>query len=155
MTQKEINELKARVYSISNCMFPLDAFLNDIEQNKNQNYNKEGAYNDLKLITDVIYELKEKLKEKEQDYTLEEVKQLWEALGYICVCDSENELIFEEEQSIPFYDFYCNRVHILKKWKLYDVVTITKKNNKRKEIRLLLNFEIHQLLTKTFKALGW
>ena len=97
----------------------------------------------------------QELVDKEQDYTLEEVKKEWEELGYICVCDSENELIFEEEQSIPFYDYYCNRVHILKKWKLYDVVTIIKQNNKRKEIRLLLNFEIHQLLTKTFKALGW
>lgn len=120
----------------------------------------DGVYidqNKLEKDIDNLWELYNKYQElvDKNNSTLEEVKKEWEALGYICVCDSETELIFEEEQSIPFYDFYCKRVHILKKWKLYDVVTITKKNNKRKEIRLLLNFEIHQLLTKTFKALGW
>ena len=44
MTQKEINKLKKRVYSISNCMFPLDMFFNDIGKNKDPDFNKESAY---------------------------------------------------------------------------------------------------------------
>lgn len=136
MNKKEINELKARVYSISNCMFPLDAFLNDIEQVKNQNYNKESAYNDLKLITDAVYELKDKLKEKEQNYTLEECKKMWEYLGYECW--EPNEKTFcatnEDDEEIQFS----------LKPKLYYTVS---------DWSIIIDTKLHDIITKTIKAL--
>jgi hypothetical protein len=141
MTQKEINELRARVYSISNCMFPLDTFLNDIEQNENQNYDKEGAYNDLKLITDAIYELKEKLKEKEQIYTLEECKKMWEELGYK-LYDGKNCLdIVDKKNGFVISIFFKSKNYYKQKINTDDLHYFT--------------FQEHQLLTKTFKWLGW
>lgn len=137
MTQKEINELRARVYSISNCMFPLDTFLNDIEQNKNQNYNKESAYNDLKLITDAIYELKEKLKDKEQDYTLEQVQKMWEEAGYEWV---KKYLIHIKLPLAKDEDIY-NEIAINPKTKAYF-----------KRYGFIISRE-HDLIIKTIKAL--
>lgn len=141
MTQKEINELRARVYSISNCMFPLDTFLNDIEQIKNQNYNKEGAYNDLKLITDAIYELKEKLKEKEQNYTLEECKKMWEEEGFeIISCSKERFEVYkqwiERHQRVSHH---TSAKVVIEKDFFYIVGQFSNKYT--------------QLLTKTFKVL--
>lgn len=93
--------------------------------------------------------------EKKNKPTLEEVKKEWEEKGYKCVCDSENELIFEETLKEPFFDFACHRVHILKNLKLYDISFITKLNGKQTTQRLPMNIIVHQLLTKTFRALGW
>lgn len=60
MTQKEINELKERCYAIGNTKFPLDTFFNDIRDNDNPKFNKDDAYEDLKLIVDEIYRLRGK-----------------------------------------------------------------------------------------------
>ena len=62
MTQKETKELQERCYAIGNSKLPLDTFFNDIRDNPNPNFNKESAYEDLKLIVDEIYRLKEKEK---------------------------------------------------------------------------------------------
>lgn len=142
MTQKEINELKARVYSISNCMFPLDAFLNDIEQIKNQNYDKEGAYNDLKLITDAIYELKEKLqeKEKEQVYTLEQVKKMWEEDGWKVSEDGYfNTITFMTDEKGIDFDIKDKTYFTFQKELDHNSFDI--------------DYKLHDLITKTIKAL--
>lgn len=97
----------------------------------------------------------QELVDQQKTYTEEEIKKMWKDAGYECVCDSENQLIFEEITENPFLEFSCNRVQILKNFKLFDTSYITKQNGKHKEYRLFMNFKIHQLLTKTFKWLGW
>lgn len=66
MTNKEIQELKERIYNISYSGFPLDSFFNDIEKNDNPRFNKDLAYKDLKLIVDEIYKLKDKAKKYDE-----------------------------------------------------------------------------------------
>lgn len=137
MTQKEINKLKKRVYSISNCMFPLDTFFNDIEQNKDPDFNKESAYNDLKLITDVVYELKE----KQKDYTLEEVEKLWKEIDYGKVWSSKprpNEIRFRNSNESEIV-IYTNDKSYFKYSPYRNVIAISSKE--------------HDLITKTIKAL--
>lgn len=63
MTKEEIKQLEERAYAIGSSLFPIDVFFNDIRDNKDPKYNKDRAYEDLKLIVDEIYRLKELLKE--------------------------------------------------------------------------------------------
>lgn len=64
MTKEEIKQLEERVYAIGNSLFPIDAFFNDIRDNKDPRYNKDRAYKDLKLIVDKLQELVDKEKPK-------------------------------------------------------------------------------------------
>ena len=74
MINKEIQELKERIYDISYSGFPLDSFFNDIERNDNPRFNKDLAYKDLKLIVDEIYKLKDKAKKYDERETPKKVK---------------------------------------------------------------------------------
>lgn len=60
MTKEEIKQLEERVYAIGSSLFPIDVFFNDIRDNKDPRYNKDRAYEDLKLIVDEIYRLRDK-----------------------------------------------------------------------------------------------
>lgn len=60
MTKEEIKQLEERVYAIGSSLFPIDVFFNDIRDNKDPKYNKDKAYEDLKLIVDEIYRLRDK-----------------------------------------------------------------------------------------------
>lgn len=60
----------------SNSFFPIIEFLNDIKNNKDENFNKESAYNDLEMIFDTFMEYhneveKYKMLEKEIGCPLE------------------------------------------------------------------------------------
>ena len=69
MSDKEIQELKERVYAISYSGFPLDAFFNDIRNVSDPRFNEMAAYRDLKLIVDKIYDLREKAKKYDEKET--------------------------------------------------------------------------------------
>ena len=145
MTNKEIQELKERIYNISYSGFPLDSFFNDIEQNDNPRFNKDLAYKDIKLIVDEIYKLKVKAKkydEKEKSPTIKEVKKEWEELGYDW--KEDNYFIY-----LKCSDKYAEAEIIIKKY----TKTFFKEDGHFE--MLAFNFVEHQLLTKTFKALGW
>lgn len=55
-----------RVANISNSMFPLVDFFNDIEQIEDKDYNKEQAYKDIEKICDVVEQLLVDSKRKEK-----------------------------------------------------------------------------------------
>lgn len=136
MTQKEIDDLRERVYSISNCMFPLDKFFNDIVKNKEPDFNKESAYNDLKLITDVIYELKE----KEPVYTLEEVKKEWEEKGWKVSEDEYfNTITFIKDEKGIEFDIKDKKYFTFQKELEHNSFDI--------------DCKLHELITKTLKAI--
>lgn len=137
MTQKEINKLRKRVYSISNSMFPLNTFFNDIVKNKEPDFNKESAYKDLKLISDAIY----KLKEKEKVYTLEEVEKLWREIDYGKVWSSKprpDEIRFRDSNESEIV-IYINDKSYFKYSPYRNVIAIS--------------FKEHDLITKTIKAI--
>lgn len=62
MNFDKLAELKEKTYSISNSELLLDAFLNDILKNDNENYNKENALKDFEKIVDMIYYWKNRSK---------------------------------------------------------------------------------------------
>lgn len=136
MTQKEIDELQERVYAISYSKFPLDTFFNDIQNNQAPNFNKESAYEDLKLITDEFY----RLRELEKTPTLEEVKKEWEELGYE---------IYQEKKYIAMKN-KTKKIEIIIDFKDRDYF-------KRDDDNFweIISLQEHQLLTRTMKALGW
>ena len=144
MTDKEILELQKRIYAISYSGFPLDSFFNDIEKNDNPRFNKDLAYKDLKLIVDEIYKLKVKAKkydEKEKSPTLEEVKKEWEEKGFE-VENNSKEISFRSQKLNT--DIYIDKVS-------KDVQICVCHYNYAQTI----SFELHKLIHKTFKALGW
>ena len=137
MTQKEINKLKERCYAIGNSKFPLDQFFNDIRDNDNPRYNKKQAYEDLKLIVDEIY----RLREKQKDYTLEEVEKLWKEIDYGKVWSSKprpNEIRFRDSNESEIV-IYTNDKSYFKYSPYRNVIAISSKE--------------HDLITKTIKAL--
>lgn len=137
MNRTEIKELVDKVYAISWSGFPLDSFLNDIRDSNNPNYDKNSAYQDMKLIVDEIYRLRELNKKP----TLEEVKQEWEELGYRWEeHNGEIDLINKENEEVIVID--------------YENKQYTKTDTNVKFI-LYITFQEHNLLTRTFKALGW
>lgn len=87
----------------------------------------------------------QELVDKEKSPTIEEVKKEWEELGYkLLYCKQDSTLI-----------------ELLNENKMTIIII---NNNEKSYIKLLaydyssycpLNFQEHQLLTKTFKALGW
>lgn len=68
MTSKEIEELREKVYEMSNGMLPLNTFFNDIRDNPNENYDKELAYEDLSIIVDYIIKTRNRLEELEEGF---------------------------------------------------------------------------------------
>ena len=66
MTSKEIEELREKVYEMSNGMLPLNTFFNDIRDNKSPTFNKELAYEDLSIIVDYIIYMQNKLEKLEK-----------------------------------------------------------------------------------------
>lgn len=88
-----------RVADISNSMFPLVDFFNDIEQIKDKDYNKEQAYKDIEKICDVVEQLLDdsRRKVKLEKYVYEKIlKRLKRQYKY-------PEKIIEE---IRFHDTY-------------------------------------------------
>lgn len=138
MTKKEIEKLRNRVYAISHSKFPLDMFFNDIELNKDTNYSKEMAYEDLKLITDEIY----RLRELEKKPTFEEVKKEWEEEGFEVICSKERFEAYkqwiERHQRVSHH---TSAKIVIEKDFFYIVGQFSNKYT--------------HLLTKTLKALGW
>ena len=55
-------KLKQKIYEMSNSHLPLDMFYNDIRDNKQENYNKDLAFEDLETIADFIINLQEENK---------------------------------------------------------------------------------------------
>lgn len=145
MNKEEIKELQEKTYAISWSGFPLDAFFNDIRDNPNSNFDKDSAYQDLKKIVDKFYKLIDKANKYDEltkTPTLEEVKKEWEELGYEWVNIDLHlmRLISEDLDTI---------IIINNKTKCYAVSEYS-----HMEYQFITDKE-HQLLTKTFRALGW
>lgn len=83
MTKEEIKQLEERVYAIGSSLVPIDVFFNDIRDNKDPRYNKDRAYEDLKLIVDEIYRLRDKEKP---------VKPIQRERGKICPICFNNDI---------------------------------------------------------------
>lgn len=80
------NELRDKIYDMSNSFLPLDMFYNDIEEmSKYPSFNKEYAFKDLEKIADFILDLQSQLVEKDKI-----IKQLKLDLGMF---KSVNEFI--------------------------------------------------------------
>ena len=141
MNKEEIKLLQERTYAISNSLFPLNTFFNDIRDNDNPRFGKDLAYQDLKLIVDEFYRLREKIKIP----TIDEVKKEWEDIGYEWF---ENGGIIVLQQQIQYTNKYVIiTINLGKKayWKIVD-----------DNLNFIpFSFQEHQLLTKTFAALGW
>ena len=56
-------KLRERCYEMGNSQLPLDAFFNDIRDNKAPNFNKAEAYADLEKIVDYIAKLQDENRE--------------------------------------------------------------------------------------------
>ena len=54
----EYNRLFAKMTHYSNTYFPICDFLNDIKNNKEPNFQKLNAYNDLEKIFDLYFSIK-------------------------------------------------------------------------------------------------
>ena len=67
------NELREKIYSMSNSFLPLDRFYNDIVLNTAENYNKESTFKDLEIISNFILDLQKQLAEKDKEF--EELKE--------------------------------------------------------------------------------
>ena len=59
------NDLREKIYSMSNSFLPLDTFYNDIELNSEKNYDKEKAFKDLEIVADFIQDLQKQLAKKD------------------------------------------------------------------------------------------
>ena len=85
----ENKKLKQKIFEMSNSYLPLDMFYNDIRDNKQENYNKDLAFEDLAKITDFIIDLQD------------ENKILHTALELMAM-----ELMFKDDDSQRLYDDY-------------------------------------------------
>ena len=110
MNSKEIEELREKVYKMSNSMLPLNTFFNDIRDNPNENYDKELAYNDLEIIVDRFEEYRktnEKLNKRIielEDKILKKGKELY-ILG-----NEKDELEERNEKLEKVIDILKNKV---------------------------------------------
>lgn len=75
----------------------------------------------------------QELVDKEKPFTLEEVKKEWEELGYVCE-EGASHLTLRYKGSNNIIHIWEDHTYRVDDW---------------------LTFQEHQLLTKTFKALGW
>lgn len=104
---------------------------------------EEGDYGTCKRVEGRCkhYRSLKELVDKEKSPTLEEVKKEWEKLGYELIRHERNELIFNfKEDGTIFTMWNFNEMRYSKYWRG------TPAN---------ITLQEHQLLTKTFKALGW
>ena len=91
------------------------------------------------------------LNKKECNYieinsTLEEVKKEWEELGYSWEEKDAYIKLTLFKNPFNYIEIYINKIS-----KLYTAVLVEEKI----EYPLAIDLEYHNLLTKTFKALGW
>lgn len=135
MNKEEIKLLQERTYAISNSLLPLNVFFNDIRDNDNPRFRKDLAYQDFKLIVDEFYRLREEIKIP----TIDEVKKEWEEDDWKWEEDYLSISLTKSSRVITIYthnkEYDCTRFNM---WKVG-----------------CLSIKEHQLLTKTFKALGW
>ena len=97
-----------------------------------------------------LYILQE-LVDKEKSPTLEEVKKAWEELGYEwCASNNNKHIVLIKEIENDMYDGDYNKIisinSIIKNYACYIDESYSHD---------AITFEEYQLLTKTFKALGW
>lgn len=78
--------------------------------------------------------------ELEQTPTEEEIKKEWEALGYELIRHERREISFKTKDKIFFNIYNYGTVRYKKYWKT---------------LAIEITLQEHQLLTKTFKMLGW
>ena len=93
------NELREKIYSMSNSFLPLDTFYNDIDLNSAENYDKESAFKDLEIIANFILDLQKQLAEKDKE--IETLKQELEEInaGYDFTYEQSSEAIKELKQN--------------------------------------------------------
>lgn len=93
------NNLREKIYSMSNSFLPLDTFYNDIELNSAENYDKEKAFKDLEIIANFILDLQKQLAEKVKE--IETLKQKLEEInaGYDFTYEQSSEAIKELKQN--------------------------------------------------------
>ena len=104
---------------------------------------EEGDYGACKRVEGRCkhYRSLKELVDKEKSPTLEEVKKEWEECGYVWK-ETGKEILLDnniEEKTIRIYKLF----------KLYHVKALGENYFEN------VSFALHQLLTKTFKALGW
>ena len=97
-----------------------------------------------------LYTLQE-LVDKEKSPTLEEVKKAWEELGYEwCASNNNKHIVLIKEIKNDMYNGDYNKIisinSIIKNYACYIDESYSHD---------AITFEEYQLLTKTFKALGW
>lgn len=124
-------------------------YINTLEGNMKANI---GDYI-IKGVNGEFYPCKPDIFEKTYDkvYTLEQVKKEWEELGYEWCASNNNKhiiLIKEIKKDIYNGDFYkiININSITKNYACYINESYSYDD---------ITFQEHNLLTKTFKALGW
>lgn len=144
MNKEEIKLLQERTYAISNSLLPLNAFFNDIRDNDNPRFRKDLAYQDLKLIVDEFYRLREETKIP----TIEDIKIEWKKLGYDMVFRNNGDLI--DLENLDEMSIKMTIIKIATKRKIY-----IKVDNVYFDKSIPITYNEHQLLTKTFAALGW
>lgn len=83
--------------------------------------------------------------------TIEEVKKEWGKKGWYVLRDTKDYLIFfSHKDSCGVHQYDCE-IKIFKKCKSYEASM----NGGYGLMPYIITFDIHQLLTKTFRALGW
>lgn len=98
------NELREKIYSMSNSFLPLDTFYNDIDLNSAENYDKESAFKDLEIIANFILDLQKQLAEKDKEIEhLNRVILNWQARN--------KQLSVEKTKAIIDYDNLVRNVN--------------------------------------------
>ncbi len=92
---------------------------------------------------DVLWELHNKYDELTKTPTLEEVKKEWEEEGYRMYINAREFTMFDNANIISLYkdDILIFNIYVDERMYTCRIIEIP--------------LEIHQLLTKTFRALGW
>lgn len=117
----------------------LDSLLKFCEELTNkESENIHPCYNaelEMKVSDMGIYieKLVESLRESEKTLTLEEIKQEWEKLGYVCE-EGACHLVLRYKGTNNMIHIWEDHTYRVDDW---------------------LTFQEHNLLTRTFRALGW
>ena len=93
------NNLREKIYSMSNSFLPLDRFYNDIVLITAEKYDKESAFKDLEIIANFIIDLQKQFAEKDKE--IETLKQKLEEInaGYDFTYEQSSEAIKELKQN--------------------------------------------------------